>query len=110
MKCPAQNVPFSSLGRRHITHNGVKHFLFKILHFDVAQTSIDIMTASAAYMTASVTILGQVKATSKWDNLFKNCAKPQLQVDSSFAQSILIQIFEAAMTSDVYIKLASPLV
>ena len=43
MNCPSQNY----LERRHNSHNEVKHFLCKILRFEVAQTSMDIMADSA---------------------------------------------------------------
>ena len=82
----------SNLECRHISHNGVKHFLCKILNFEVAQISMDIMAASTDNMIASVTILGGWSSLkvrlpwpprSTWHWLLTDCQSSRLSVSAS---------------------------
>ena len=59
---PRMNCPFSKLECRHNSHNGAKHFLCKTFHFEVPQTLMDIMAASADNMTAPKRIYNSVMA------------------------------------------------
>ena len=64
---PRMNCPFSKLECRHTSHNGAKHFLCKTFHFEVPQTLMDIMAASADNMTVSVDIIRSTLRTGSND-------------------------------------------